>query len=170
MATAKELLTNLANNLRDLTNTTDEMGLSKMAEHVGNASAETDEQDALVEQLMTAMQGKSVQGGNGSVETCTLTITSDFPESAIGLYAFQTYEDGELIARYGNTVANYLGGFPFSTTVVCGSPFCFEFTNITGTSVILTSGVENVGTGRAASGKITAAAGETATLHIAVYD
>lgn len=66
MATSKELLTNLADELRTFTNTSDKMGLSKMAEHVAEANDEVDSQDALVEQLISAMQGKSVPGGDAS--------------------------------------------------------------------------------------------------------
>ena len=60
MATSKELLTNLADELRTLTNTTDKMGLSVMAGHVSDANNEIDTSDALVEQIISAMSGKSV--------------------------------------------------------------------------------------------------------------
>lgn len=76
MATSKELLTNLADELRTLTNTTDKMGLSKMAEHVSDANAEVDEQSAVVDELMAALQGKSVPGGSETpaYETCTVHV------------------------------------------------------------------------------------------------
>lgn len=73
MATSKELLTNLADELRTLTNTTDKMGLSVMAGHVSDANDDIDASDALVEQIMSAMSGKSVPP---AYETCTVTISN----------------------------------------------------------------------------------------------
>ena len=95
MATSKELFTNLADELRDLTNTTDKMGLSKMAEHVADANDEVDEQSTMIDELLTALEGKAVGGGSGAgVETCTVTITTYAP-IYVYLGTHTTY-DGEL--------------------------------------------------------------------------
>lgn len=76
MATVNEKLTAINNEIRTMTNTTAPLGLDAMKDHLADANEEISEQDALVEQLISAMAGKSVPGGGsgGAVETCTVTI------------------------------------------------------------------------------------------------
>lgn len=85
VVTVSSLLTNLADELRTLTNTTDKMGLSVMAGHVSDANTEVDEQDTMVEQIIAAMSGKAV----GS-ESYTVTWTD------YGLGAFLIYTKPDL--------------------------------------------------------------------------
>ena len=171
MATSKELLTNLADELRTLTNTTDKMGLSVMAGHVSDANAEVDEQDALVTELMAALQGKSVPGGSGgAVETCTLTLSTDVTGAYLTRYVLESYENGSRVVRYGSALMGTAPSLPFSTTVVCGSPFYVEFYNSSASVQLSCSGVTGENVGKLMAGEITAEPGETATIHMRIYD
>lgn len=146
MATSKELLTNLADELRTLTNTTDKMGLSVMAGHVSDANTEVDEQSAVVDELMAALQGKSVPGGSGgSVETCTVTVNCLNTMKVYldlvchienGNIVYKSHRNGSVIT-YGNedtpiTLNNVVCGSPIVLVAVGGhTPIIEHTTNIT---------------------------------------
>lgn len=79
----------------------------------------------LIAQIQTALEGKA-GGGGGSVETCTVTITSD--SGSVGGFLFTTYSNGEF-----NSSINYSMGNPVSTpivieNVVCNSAFMIDGT------------------------------------------
>lgn len=59
-------MTAIADEIRTLSGTTDPMGLDAMATNVSNANEEIADQEALMEQLRSALEGKSVGGGGGS--------------------------------------------------------------------------------------------------------
>ena len=63
-------MTAIADEIRELSSTTDPMGLDAMATHIGVANSEIVNQTDLIIQLISAVEGKS---GNGSVK---LTITN----------------------------------------------------------------------------------------------
>ena len=98
--TVSSLLTNLADELRTLTNTTDKMGLSVMAGHVSDANTEVDEQSAVVDELMAALQGKSVPGGGGGVEYEVVTIPAGATSATYALprvtHAYGSREPADL--------------------------------------------------------------------------
>lgn len=122
MATSKELLTNLADELRTLTNTTDKMGLSVMAGHVSDANTEVDEQSAVVDELMAALQGKSVPGGSSGTstyETCTVTLTSGDTGYAVMYY---TLEDNEPVCK---TIFDGMSNFNYTIEPIVGSYIVF---------------------------------------------
>lgn len=79
MATFSDKMTAINNEIRTMTNTTAPLGLDAMKEHLADANEEISEQDALVEQLISSMSGKSVPGGGSGgagVETCTLKVNT----------------------------------------------------------------------------------------------
>ena len=73
MATVNEKLTAINDEIRTMTNTTAPLGLDAMKEHLADANDDIDASDALVEQIMSAMSGKSVPP---AYETCTVTISN----------------------------------------------------------------------------------------------
>lgn len=73
----KDDLQPLADEIKELGGVSGAITLGQMETKLQDANAEISEQDALVEQLISAMQGKSVPpsvGEGGSIETCTVTI------------------------------------------------------------------------------------------------
>ena len=65
MATVNEKMTALANEIRELSGTTETIGLDAMATHVGEANSEVDSQVELLAQAVAALEGKTSGGGSG---------------------------------------------------------------------------------------------------------
>ena len=117
MATSKELLTNLADEIRVLSGTTEPLGLTEMATSVNDANDEVADQTDLIAQIASALQGKSVPGGGGSsgggasVETCTVTVTGGGGAVYYTAFENETMCAKEIAGDRGVTIKN----------VVCGS-------------------------------------------------
>lgn len=73
----KTKMTAIADEIRVLSGTTGAMGLDAMASNVGEANGKVTTQVDLIEQIQTALEGKTaVGGGSGEavIETCTVTV------------------------------------------------------------------------------------------------
>ena len=123
MATSKELLTNLADEIRVLSGTTEPLGLTEMATSVNDANDEVADQTDLIAQIASALQGKSVPGGGGSsgggsIETCTVTVTVGGGTGAVYYTAFEneTMCAKRIVGDGGVAIEN----------VVCGSSMFFK--------------------------------------------
>lgn len=68
-------LVNVADEIRVLSGTTEELGLDEMASNVVDANNEVANQEALIAELSSALDGKSVEGEGVRIETCTVTIS-----------------------------------------------------------------------------------------------
>lgn len=64
-------MTAIADEIRTLSGTTSPMGLDAMATNVSNANEEIADQEALMEQLRSALEGKSVEGEGVTLPTLT---------------------------------------------------------------------------------------------------
>jgi hypothetical protein len=58
-----EKMTAIANEVRSLSGTTDKLGLDAMAEHIQEANAEVGTHEDLIQQIQTALIGKTAGGG-----------------------------------------------------------------------------------------------------------
>lgn len=65
-------MTAIADAIRELSGTTDTMGLDAMATHIGDANDEVDSQVELLAQAVAALEGKAGGGSGGA--TCSVTI------------------------------------------------------------------------------------------------
>lgn len=119
----REDIVRIADAMRSKTGSTEEMTLGGMAENVSNISgaedldAELIEQESLIAELSETLDSKaSGSGGNGSVETCT--VSGNLPDGSFNRCFATRYVDGAIAADLG-----YLyGEQSFSLTdVVCGS-------------------------------------------------
>lgn len=91
MATFSDKMTAINNEIRTMTNTTAPLGLDAMKEHLADANEEISEQDALVEQLISAMAGKSVPGSGGEWIPIASLPTVFYGEPVLGDSGKTTY-------------------------------------------------------------------------------
>lgn len=73
-------LVNVADEIRVLSGATEELGLDEMASNVADANTTIDAQATTISEIAALLEGKSVPGGGGSVETCIVTITEKIAE------------------------------------------------------------------------------------------
>lgn len=121
--------------------------------------AQVAEIEGLIEELNAALDGKSVSGGGASVETCTVTLTSQYGH--LHLYGASVLEDDAI-----TTVLAEMPGVASVTleNVVCGSLVLLRYS----TPVIFASELTNADLLYENYGycyfKVTAKAGETAVI------
>lgn len=86
-------MTALADEIRILSGTSDAMGLDAMKNNVADANDVIDEQEDLIAQIASALEGKATGGGSSSSgsEVCTVVVTSN--KSPCNLI-YQTIENG----------------------------------------------------------------------------
>lgn len=109
MLIQSESLTNIADEIRILSGTTNSKSLSKMANDAKEANTEASTQADLITQIASALEGKAV--GYGS---CTV----NFSGSSIPRICYTKYENGVL------SVGVSLSPSPL-TNVLCGSTILF---------------------------------------------
>lgn len=102
--TVKSKMTAIADEIRELSGTTELMGLDAMASTLNaentNFASNLTTQDNLISQIQTALQNKTSTAG-GSVETCTLyTGATNNQSTAI---VFSVYEDGQVVPYVTDT-------------------------------------------------------------------
>ena len=129
--TLTELFTNIANAIRAKTGSTEPIIAEDFpsaieAIPVGGAvdlDAEVTEQetiaasqDALVGDIMAALEGKAV-GGGSSVNTCTVNINNTYAEQTLCI-DYTTFENGSIVTKYMGTIPQ---GDTKLTNVVCNS-------------------------------------------------
>jgi hypothetical protein len=74
MSTVNNKLTNLADEIRELSGVTEPLGLDEMVTNVNTANTDVATMAGLIEELNTALDGKSVSGGGAGVETVTAKV------------------------------------------------------------------------------------------------
>ena len=75
MSTVNNKLTNLADEIRELSGATDLLGLDEMATHVNDVNDEVAEQEDLLVQITDLLVGKSIPG-SGDISTADATATA----------------------------------------------------------------------------------------------
>lgn len=155
--TVSSVLTDLADEIRVLSGTTEPLGLSEMATNVNDANDEVADQTDLIAQLASALQGKSVPGGGEDVTAETETYTDlltdleaavdALPNAGSGggssvetcsIYSVSYQGDTGLDGTYyamvykdgivTNESGTFTGGDVLNiTNVVCGSIFAIQF-------------------------------------------
>lgn len=73
-------MTAIADEIRELSGTTDPMGLDAMASNVADANTDVETMAGLIEELEAALEGKSVEGGGAGVVQENVTL--DFSYTA----------------------------------------------------------------------------------------
>ena len=94
-------MTAIADEIRVLSGTTDPMGLDAMATNVGNANDEIADQEVLMEQIKTALQGKAAGGGSGGsepIELCTYQC-SDTSQFLTDVLYYGLNDDGIVVMK-----------------------------------------------------------------------
>lgn len=163
--TVSSVLTNLADEIRVLSGTTEPLGLVEMATNVNDANDEVADQTDLIAQLASALQGKSVPGG---VETCRVNIFCVDGDVTVTECSYIGLTDGEIDWC---TEEIYNEGAPFDITienVVCKSFVIFHRCTADGLVGAITQKAQafGIGTGSGLGAYIKASAGETSVINI----
>lgn len=92
-----------------------------------DVTAETETYTDLLTDLEAAVDALPDAGSGGSVETCTVTVTSE--SNLVSGYLFATYNDGAIgvtqALPYGNIISEPI----VVENVICGSPFYVRFSD-----------------------------------------
>lgn len=90
-------MTALANEIRELSGTTEKIGLDDMTTYVANANTEVNSQATKLAELKMILAGKAA-GGSGSsgatIDTCTIHLICS--TSSIYGYSYMAYRDGKI--------------------------------------------------------------------------
>jgi hypothetical protein len=89
-------MTSLANEIRELSGTTDKLSLGEMITNLDNANDEVDTQAELIAEITTALEGKAA-GGGGAIPTYSGTIITPMMLGS-GQRVF-LYIDGNLVVK-----------------------------------------------------------------------
>ena len=91
----RQSLENIADEIRVLSGTTEELGLEAMASNVADANTTIDAQATTISEIAALLEGKSVPGGGGSVETCSIRLICNTPD--VYGYSYLAYRDGQFV-------------------------------------------------------------------------
>lgn len=114
---------------------------------IDRISGEVETQEDLIAQIAAALEGKSVPGSGGAVETCTVTLINY--QEVCGLY-YNTVEDDAIKAI--STNEGY-GKDSFQLTVMKGSILAVFNSNLTYIPPYVTGEAEFLGDNSFASGQ-----------------
>ena len=141
-------MTAIANEIRELSGTTDTMGLDTMANYVGEANSEIGGQEDLIAQIASALEEKAAGGGSTTIDDVskkiidgTITNVEDNDVKIIRGYAFYkcsslTSINFPVCTSIGNGAFQYcsslaLINFPACTTIDNGAfQYCSSLTSI----------------------------------------
>lgn len=112
-----ETLIAIADEVRELSGTTDAMRLADMTTHVSDANAEVTSQTDLVAQIKTALEGKASGGGGSNIP--------DAEETTFGLYDVVTEEETDRYLYNGVSLP------PLPADVLASHPYCWIRNNTT---------------------------------------
>lgn len=137
--TVKDKMTALADEIRILSGTTDAMGLDAMKNNVADANDAIDEQEDLIAQIASALEGKAAGGGNSeNIEICTVTInSSNYSGTDKAIYfTWETVENGQItVKQLYMTMGYYVLETLFPTITCVKDGFIFICHNPLSTNV-----------------------------------
>ena len=104
-------MTAIADEIRELSGTTEALGLDAMATNLGEANDEVASQTGLLARVISALDGKA-SGGSGSVETCTVQFINGPP------FINCHYTDGNtMTVEAADTLSNYAITVPVNSII-----------------------------------------------------
>lgn len=127
----RETLTAIANEVRTLSGTTDEMSLDTLTTHMNDANIEINNQENLLGQIASALEGKA--GATGAqIDTCTVNFDIFLGTGAGFELSYNVYESNKIV---GKCLFSSLTSAITIENVVCGSAICicnrYAFNGIT---------------------------------------
>ena len=151
-----EKMTAIADEIRELSGTTEAMGLDAMTSNLSNANTEIANQEELLAEIASALEGKAA-GGSVEYDTCTVNISTD---GNFYNLCYLTVADGEIV-----TVCNSGEQTSYNITCLCNSFFTLALSNNYGPTMNGVEFVSRIQLG-AEIYRVIAKNGETASLYI----